>query len=89
MNDIKQRMKELITAMNQGAYEREEAIALTLLAAMAGESIFLLGLPFLRFQYSSLYCLFQRTIPISLLFIQSLRGKFYPASVSEIVDLGP
>lgn len=45
MNDIKQRMKELITAMNQGAYEREEAIALTLLAAMAGESIFLLGLP--------------------------------------------
>ena len=45
MNDIKQRMKGLITAMNQGAYEREEAIALTLLAAMAGDSIFLLGLP--------------------------------------------
>ena len=44
-DDIKQRMKDLLKAMSQGAYEREEAISLALLAAMAGESIFLLGLP--------------------------------------------
>lgn len=45
MKDLKQRMKALIDSMSQGAYEREEAISLALLAAMAGESIFLLGLP--------------------------------------------
>ena len=45
MKDIKQRMKSLMEAMNQGVYEREEAISLALLATMAGESIFLLGLP--------------------------------------------
>ena len=38
-------MEALMKEMNQGAYEREETIALALLAAMAGESIFLLGLP--------------------------------------------
>lgn len=45
IDDIKQRMTDLLKAMSQGAYEREEAISLALLAAMAGESIFLLGLP--------------------------------------------
>ena len=45
MKDLKQRMKALIDSMSQGAYEREEAISLALLATMAGESIFLLGLP--------------------------------------------
>lgn len=43
--DIKQRISELLKAMNHGAYEREEVIALSLLTALAGESIFLLGLP--------------------------------------------
>lgn len=45
MNDIKQRIEELLKAMSTGAYEREEVIALALLSAIAGESIFLLGLP--------------------------------------------
>lgn len=45
MNNIKQRIERLLKEMCQGAYEREEVIALSLLAAMAGESIFLLGLP--------------------------------------------
>ena len=38
-------MSELLQTMSRGAYEREEAIALALLSALAGESIFLLGLP--------------------------------------------
>lgn len=45
MTNIKQRIEKLLKEMCQGAYEREEVIALSLLAAMAGESIFLLGLP--------------------------------------------
>lgn len=45
MNNLKQRIERLLKEMSQGAYEREEVIALSLLAAMAGESIFLLGLP--------------------------------------------
>ena len=43
--DIKERMIQLLSAMNTGVYEREEIIALSLLSALAGESIFLLGLP--------------------------------------------
>lgn len=45
MNNLKQRIERLLKEMCRGAYEREEVIALSLLAAMAGESIFLLGLP--------------------------------------------
>ncbi len=45
MNEIRERIKYLMDAMSRGAYEREEAISLALLAAMSGESIFLLGLP--------------------------------------------
>ena len=41
----KKHFKELITQMSRGAYEREEVIALSLLSSIAGESIFLLGLP--------------------------------------------
>ena len=43
--EIKQRMQALLKAMSFGAYEREEVISLALLSAIAGESIFLLGLP--------------------------------------------
>ena len=43
--DIRAVIKNLIQEMSRGAYEREEVIALSLLSAFAGESIFLLGLP--------------------------------------------
>ena len=43
--NTKERMTQLLSAMNTGVYEREEIIALSLLSALAGESIFLLGLP--------------------------------------------
>ena len=43
--DIRTVIKNLIQEMSRGAYEREEVIALSLLSAFAGESIFLLGLP--------------------------------------------
>lgn len=42
---IRDRVTDLLDAMSAGAYERDEVIGLSLLAAMAGESIFLLGVP--------------------------------------------
>lgn len=45
MTNIKSRIEHLLMAMRQGVFEREEVISLALLAAISGESIFLLGLP--------------------------------------------
>lgn len=46
---IKQKMKEriasLLKGMSEGIYEKDEIMALALLSSIAGESIFLLGLP--------------------------------------------
>ncbi len=42
---IKKRIEQLLAAMNKGIYEKENEIALSLLAAVAGESIILLGPP--------------------------------------------
>ena len=43
--DIRKRTQELLKALTDDAYERSEIMALSLLSALAGESIFLLGLP--------------------------------------------
>lgn len=43
--EIKQRIQLLLTEMNRGVYEKETEIGLSLLAALAGESILLLGPP--------------------------------------------
>lgn len=45
MTLIKERIKAILAGMKQGTFERDEALALSLLSALAGESIFLLGLP--------------------------------------------
>ena len=45
MKPQRKHIKQLITAISQGLYEREHTISLALLSALAGESIFLLGLP--------------------------------------------
>lgn len=42
---VKQRIQELLTALNAGIYEKDNEIALALLAAISGESIILLGPP--------------------------------------------
>lgn len=42
---MRQRIQEILSCMKAGTFEREEALALSLLSAMSGESIFLLGLP--------------------------------------------
>lgn len=42
---MKKRIHDLLACIKQGTFERDEVIALSLLAALSGESIFLLGLP--------------------------------------------
>ncbi len=42
---VRDRIRKLVRAMTRGAYERERVIALGLLCAMTGESLFLLGAP--------------------------------------------
>jgi MoxR-like ATPase len=42
---MKERIKQLLQAINNGIYEKEQELALSLLAAIAGESIILLGPP--------------------------------------------
>lgn len=41
----KEKLKELLDKLSEGLYEREEVVKLSLLTALAGESIFLLGPP--------------------------------------------
>ncbi len=45
MIQTRQKVERLLIEMGKGALEREEVIGLSLLSAVAGESIFLLGLP--------------------------------------------
>lgn len=45
MNGLREKTIEVLEGMRHGVLERDEPIALSLLSAMAGESIFLLGLP--------------------------------------------
>lgn len=43
--NLHDRMEQLLAALNGGLYEKEEAVRLSLLTAVAGESMFLLGAP--------------------------------------------
>lgn len=43
--EIKSKISLLLKKLNEGVYEKEEVIALSLLSSVAGESIFLLGAP--------------------------------------------
>ena len=43
--NIRDRIAKLLSLLNSGLYEKEEAIRLALLSAIAGESIFFLGPP--------------------------------------------
>ena len=42
---LKTKIDQLLESLNEGVFEKEEAIRLSLLTAIAGESIFFLGLP--------------------------------------------
>jgi MoxR-like ATPase len=43
--EVKKQIQNLLEDLNKGVYEKQDVIALTLLTAIAGESIFLLGAP--------------------------------------------
>lgn len=45
MKSIKSHIAQLLQSLNEGVFEKEHVLALSLLSAMAGESIFLLGPP--------------------------------------------
>ena len=45
LKSVRQRIKKLLELLNTGLYEKEDAIRLALLSAVAGESIFFLGPP--------------------------------------------
>ena len=45
MAEIRNRITTILSRMKHDTFERDEALALSLLSALAGESIFLLGLP--------------------------------------------
>ena len=42
---VKERIQQLLCELNKGIYEKDSEVALSLLAALAGESIILLGPP--------------------------------------------
>ena len=43
MNELKLRIESLLQQLNERVFEKEHVVALSLLSAVAGESIFLLG----------------------------------------------
>ena len=45
METLKNRIEQLLDTLNERVYGKEEVMALALLSAVAGESIFLLGPP--------------------------------------------
>ena len=45
MNELKLRIESLLQQLNERVFEKEHVVALSLLSAVAGESIFLLGPP--------------------------------------------
>lgn len=45
MKTVKTHITQLLHAMNKGIFEKEHPIALSLLSAISGESIFFLGPP--------------------------------------------
>ena len=45
MKTVKTHITQLLHAMNMGIFEKEHPIALSLLSAISGESIFFLGPP--------------------------------------------
>ena len=44
-SSVKAKINDLLSALNEGVFEKEGAIRLSLLTSIAGESIFFLGLP--------------------------------------------
>lgn len=83
MKSIKSHINQLLKSLNEGVFEKEHTLALSLLSAMAGESIFLLGPPGVAKSWVArrLKLAFRKTLAESIERAKAKETKMYAISL--------